>query len=202
MTLGEKIREARKRCGLSQEQLAERMCVSRSAVAKWETDKGLPDVGNLKLLARLLNVSVDHLLDEDSSAEGLVLREPYELASYGRGCKKVKKDRLMREKFPGARIYTLLGRQELTKAEKIVDNALGWLTTAPFGVPEFINGVKNLDKEFYLVEKDGRQFFVTVTDTFVQTCPMEQPLCGSRFTLDGWSFIKCNYEIGAEEKEQ
>lgn len=64
MTLGEKIRESRRKCGLSQEQLAEKLSVSRSAIAKWETDKGLPDVGNLKILARLLNVSVDHLLDE------------------------------------------------------------------------------------------------------------------------------------------
>lgn len=47
MTLGEKIREARRRCGFSQEQLAEKLSVSRSAIAKWETDKGLPDVGNL-----------------------------------------------------------------------------------------------------------------------------------------------------------
>ena len=55
MTLGEKIREARRKCGLSQEQLADKMSVSRSAIAKWETDKGLPDVGNLKLLGQLLN---------------------------------------------------------------------------------------------------------------------------------------------------
>ena len=48
MTLGEKIREARRKCGFSQERLAEKMSVSRSAIAKWETDKGLPDVGNLK----------------------------------------------------------------------------------------------------------------------------------------------------------
>ena len=53
MTLGEKIRESRRKCGLSQEQLADKMSVSRSAVAKWETDKGLPDVGNLKLLGQL-----------------------------------------------------------------------------------------------------------------------------------------------------
>ena len=63
MTLGEKIRETRRKCGLSQEQLAERLSVSRSAIAKWETDKGLPDVGNLKILARLLNVSVDQPLE-------------------------------------------------------------------------------------------------------------------------------------------
>jgi len=36
MTLGEKIRYARKCCGLSQGQLAEKMCVSRSAIAKWK----------------------------------------------------------------------------------------------------------------------------------------------------------------------
>ena len=38
MKLGEKIKEARKQCGLSQEQLAEKMTVSRSAVAKWEAN--------------------------------------------------------------------------------------------------------------------------------------------------------------------
>ena len=43
MTLGAKIRQARRKCGFSQEQLAEKMAVSRSAIAKWETDKGLPD---------------------------------------------------------------------------------------------------------------------------------------------------------------
>ena len=37
MTLGEKIKEARKEHGLSQEQFAEKLCVSRSSVAKWET---------------------------------------------------------------------------------------------------------------------------------------------------------------------
>ena len=37
---------------LSQEQFAEKMSVSRSAVAKWETDKGLPDIENIKLIAK------------------------------------------------------------------------------------------------------------------------------------------------------
>ena len=46
MTLGEKLKDARKRAGLSQEQLSEKLNVSRSAVAKWETDKGIPDVEN------------------------------------------------------------------------------------------------------------------------------------------------------------
>jgi len=189
MTLGEKIREARKRCGFSQEQLAEKMSVSRSAIAKWETDKGLPDVGNLKVLARLLNVSVDSLLDETEAADGSVIREGYHLSAYGYGCKKVKKDRVVREKFPDAAIYSLLGRQELTDLELPSDSALDCRAYP-------LDRLKNADKAFYLIEKDRRQFLVMVTDTFVETRPLEQPLQSNSFRIDGWSFIKCNYEIG------
>lgn len=52
------------------------MCVSRSAVAKWETDKGLPDVDSLKAIAKLLDVSVDYLLDDESVLDLSVVREP------------------------------------------------------------------------------------------------------------------------------
>ena len=188
MTLGEKIREARRKCGLSQEQLAEKMSVSRSAVAKWETDKGLPDVGNLKILARLLSVSVDQLLDDTDATDELVIREAYSLAAYGKGCKKVKKDRVVREKFPDGKIYTLFGRQELMDLDRCSGSAPDCRTN-----PQDL--IKNTDKAFYLIEKENRQFFVTVTDTFVEIRPLEQPLQGNSFTVDGWNFIKCNYEL-------
>ena len=193
MTLGEKIRHARKASGLSQEQLAEKMCVSRSAIAKWETDKGMPDVENLKLLSRLLSVSVDSLLNDSSEEFSDVTRQTFNLAAYGRGCKKVKKDRLMREQFPEAKICTLLGRPELTKTEKIVDNALGFLTPAPFGVPEFIKSVKHLDREYYLVEREDSHLFVTVTDTYYEVRPLRQKQTGKSFRLGDWTFILCNY---------
>ena len=189
MTLGEKIREARRKCSLSQEQLAEKMSVSRSAIAKWETDKGLPDVGNLKVLARLLSVSVDQLLDETDATDETVIRESYNLAAYGRGCKKVKKDRVVQEKFPDGKIYSLFGRQELIDLDQFAGSALDCQTSLQ-------DLIKNADKAFYLIEKEDRQFFVTVTDTFVEIRPLEQPLQGNSFTIDGWNFIKCNYEIG------
>ena len=189
MTLGEKIREARRKCGLSQSQLAEKMSVSRSAIAKWETDKGLPDVGNLKVLARLLNVSVDHLLDETEAADELIIREPYNLAAYGYGCSKVKKDRVVRDKFPDATIYPLLGRQELASLELIADNTADCRSNP-------LDRVKNTGKAFYLVEKDNRQFLITVTDVFVETRPLERPLQGNSISINGWNFIKCNYKIG------
>ena len=193
MTLGEKIRHARKCSGLSQGQLAEKMCVSRSAIAKWETDKGMPDVENLKILSRLLCVSVDSLLDDTSDAKTGSIREPYRLAAYGRGCKKVKKDRMMRQRFPGAKICTLLGRPELTADETVMDSTLGFLTPSPFGTPEYMKSVRNLDKAFYLVEEEEDQYFVMAADDFLEIRALPQRIEEKSFTLGSWHFIRGNY---------
>ena len=67
MTVGQKIQALRLRVGRSQSQLAEQLCVSRAAVAKWENDNGLPDISNLKALAAFLNVDLNELLDETKS---------------------------------------------------------------------------------------------------------------------------------------
>ena len=72
MTLGEKIKEARKQCGLSQEQLAEKMSVSRSAIAKWENGLGLPNDESLKLLADYFGITIDELIPNKSNEEILV----------------------------------------------------------------------------------------------------------------------------------
>ena len=164
------------------------MSVSRSAVAKWETDKGLPDVGNLKVLARLLNVSVDQLLDEGDAAKDAVIRERYNLASYGYGCSRVKKDRVIRAKYPDAVIYPLLARQDTGHMRLYSDHE----TQCGSGS---MDRTKQTDKSFYLIEKENRQLLVTVTDDFVETRPLESPLQANRFSMDGWNFIKCNYEI-------
>ena len=62
-TLGKKLKSARKEAGLTQEQLAVKLMVSRQAITKWEADKGMPDIENLKSLSQLLGVSIDYLLD-------------------------------------------------------------------------------------------------------------------------------------------
>lgn len=191
MTLGEKLKDARKQTCLSQEQLAEKLGVSRSAVAKWETDNGIPDVGNLKVIAQLLNVSVDYLLDDGKGVDVSVLREPYDLSAYGKGSKFTKKDRVVRDKFPDGEIYLLIAEQKLTRGEKVVDNLLGILTDAPFGIPSLINSIKNTDKQFYLVEQGGKQLFVTVTDESIESRQLAKRLEGKKFELDDWKFVKC-----------
>ena len=160
MTLGEKLKEARKQAGLSQEQLSEKIGVSRSAVAKWETDNGIPDVDNLKILSKLLNVSIDYLLDNGEAIDELVMREPYNLSEYGKGSKGKRKDRAVLDKFPNAEIHTLIGEQKLTKGEKVIDNVIGIFTDAPFGIPGLINSVKIRINSFIWWKKTVSSFLL------------------------------------------
>lgn len=69
MTLGEKIKELRKKYGFTQEKLAEQLAVSRQAITKWETDGGIPDIENITAIAKLFHVSADYLLSDESSEE-------------------------------------------------------------------------------------------------------------------------------------
>lgn len=69
MKLNEKIKEYRRIFDLSQEQLAEKMSVSRQVITKWENDDGLPDIGNIKMLSKLMGISIDYLLDESKRLE-------------------------------------------------------------------------------------------------------------------------------------
>lgn len=62
MDFSEKLKEIRKNKGLSQEQLAEKIGVSRQAVTKWETGKGLPDVENIVIIAEIFKTTLDELL--------------------------------------------------------------------------------------------------------------------------------------------
>ncbi|RFZ76019.1 XRE family transcriptional regulator [Lacrimispora amygdalina] len=61
ISLGKFIAKRRKIMRLTQEELAKRIGVSKSAIAKWETDGGLPDRDNLRKLSDVINVSIDDL---------------------------------------------------------------------------------------------------------------------------------------------
>lgn len=70
LKLGEKLQQLRKKSGLSQEQLAARLTVSRQAVSKWELDDTMPDTENVIQLSRLFGVSCDYLLREEVDEPG------------------------------------------------------------------------------------------------------------------------------------
>ena len=65
MALGQNILEYRKKNGLSQEQLGEKVNVTRQTISNWELEETAPNPEQLKLLSKVLNVSVDELIDND-----------------------------------------------------------------------------------------------------------------------------------------
>ncbi|MBR6690187.1 MAG: helix-turn-helix transcriptional regulator, partial [Bacilli bacterium] len=65
MKLGKKILELRKKKGLSQEQLGEKVNVTRQTISNWELEETTPNPEQLKLLSKVLNISIDELLDND-----------------------------------------------------------------------------------------------------------------------------------------
>lgn len=75
MTTGQKIQTLRKQRGLTQEQLAQRLGVSRQAVSRWELDESLPETANLLPLGEVLGVSLDTLLDPAQGLEGPAPKE-------------------------------------------------------------------------------------------------------------------------------
>ena len=65
MALGQNILNLRKKNGLSQEQLGEKVNVTRQTISNWELEETAPNPEQLKLLSKALNVSVDDLIDND-----------------------------------------------------------------------------------------------------------------------------------------
>lgn len=179
MTFGEKLKDARKKTGLTQEELSELIGISRAAVAKWEAGNGLPDIDNLKAVAGLLDVSIDYLLDDGGSIDLSVTKKAIDLEKYGEGkklsrMKKVEiKERIVREVYPDAEIIrlTLTGIKN-SRRETVADQAIGWFALLFGGIPLFgtqeVGKLANsLDQQYYLVNQEKNQFFILITDEHI-----------------------------------
>ena len=65
MEFNKKLQDLRKQKGLTQEELAEKLYVSRTAISKWESGRGYPNIESLKAIAKFFSVTVDELLSTD-----------------------------------------------------------------------------------------------------------------------------------------
>ena len=65
MTFGEKLKKLRTDNGLTQDELAEKTYVTRTAISKWESDRGYPNIDSLKAISKFFSVSIDDLLSSD-----------------------------------------------------------------------------------------------------------------------------------------
>ena len=172
------------------------MMVSRQAITKWEADKGIPDVSNLKLLAQLLNVSVDYLLDDGVEIDINVIRETIDLSKYGKAViKKKLTNKLMLEKYPDAEIRTLLPEKKKDKVDKGLDFFVDFFTPL-CGLSDLRNSLKLLGTEYYLVNEENRQFFVAVNykEGYMEsrrTAEFRNSRTGDKFTIGDIVFTDC-----------
>lgn len=139
--IANRFQQLRKKQGLSQEELAEKIGVSRQAVSKWERAEASPDTDNLILLSKLYGVSLDELLRTDSvqiGSEGVSLKKE----DYGFSDESVKEMRP--DNYTDEEIYP--GRSSEEKASESKDGVKEKLSAAGLAVGDVINAVGN-DRE-------------------------------------------------------
>lgn len=185
MTFAEKLQDSRKRAGLSQEQLAEKLSVSRSAVAKWENDNGMPDIDNLKAIAQLLDVSIDYLLDDGGTLAFDVMREPVDINAFEKSKKrKSRYDTAVLSKFSDADSIIPLWRQKkLNKWE----HAFEWILSPVFGVFDFMDKVED-GGYYYLVEQKRPSVFGQCEQGVCYVIKLTRRINEKKFTIGKHKF--------------
>src|SRR5699024_3598580 len=191
MTFGEKFKRARKEAGLTQEQLAERINVSRSAVAKWETDKGMPDINNLKAISKLVDVSVDYLLDDTDGISFNEIKEPINLEDYVKTGKcRDKRDAACLARYPDAdAIIPLIRIRKLTIKESIVDF---FVRSGILPIGDYLStGLIG----FYLVEMNNKQYIVSVSKDFLITRELPEKIHEHKFVIGKYRYKRAGYVL-------
>lgn len=162
MNIAEKIKAARKRAGLSQQELADAIHVSRSAVAKWESDKGLPDIENLKAIAKLFGMTLDELAGEGDEVR-CTLRKPMQTDD---------PEAAVRARWPDAvRIDWMELRHDFGPAGRVLNAlSLGWLGS----IWRVVHGWEcDMNRcRYYLVDNFEEHIFVRVEDGEMYITPL------------------------------
>jgi transcriptional regulator with XRE-family HTH domain len=201
MTFGEKLKKARIEAGYTQNELANKLTVSRAAIAKWESNRGMPDVTNLKAIAETLSVSIDYLLDDGSVLDFSVTNKAIDLTKYrdGRKLSRLKKieikEQIIRKEYPDAEIIRLtVTKIKNSKAETIADEAIGWFALILGGIPlfgtqEFGKTVNSLDQQYYLVNEEKAQYFVLLTDEQLISRTLTDRITDKKFEIGDRKFL-------------
>lgn len=122
MTFAEKLKSMRKQAGMSQEQLAEKLGVSRQAVTKWETDAGIPDIENIMAISALFGISIDDLLSDERGAKKPVDYLYESIMEYD-----IDEPKRYDMKFGGAKQFLLSGYEGEKIRVRLASNTLSTL---------------------------------------------------------------------------
>lgn len=184
MTLGQKLKEIRKKFGLSQEQLAEIINVSRQAITKWETDAGLPDTENLKELSRIFEISINYLLDNNNELPLLVMKKKLDKDNYKN--KISSYEEVLKEYYPAPwKIYILTREKKMSKLEGIFDFIIG---AGTIDVADALNDMS----PYYLAIKDNIKLLVNIKDWVLEVKELNPDINEKKFIVDKNIFRKHN----------
>ena len=124
MNLGNNLFEARKKAGLTQDKVAEKLGVTRQTISKWETNETTPDIYQAKKLAKLYNLSLDELIEFDCD-----LKEIEEVIKNTNEEKEAKIDwtNAWSKKYPVLATYQ--NRVDISRYAKEIRNMLNELSS-------------------------------------------------------------------------
>ena len=196
MIFAKKLKQLRQQTGWSQEQLADRLNVTRQAVAKWERGAGFPDIDNVQALAKLFNTSVDELLDYTRAGLASAIREPLDLDAYPTDMKGYSaSDLAVADKFADTdHIESLNRHRRLTWWQQIIDFFVGAGTLDVAFSGEAIGQLKG-DRRYYLVEKSGRSWIVEVTKTYVERRELTKPFPRQQLSVDDFIYRRSGFIV-------
>lgn len=192
MKFNEKLKEYRKIFGLSQEKLAEKLNVSRQVITKWETDGGLPEISNLKSVAKLFGVSVDYLLDEEQNVDYPILREEIILDknNYSNRYDYVV-SYLKKEYADQGSIYALT---EVGKENSKLTEIIDFLT---FGISNlsYITEWISSPAIWFVVEMETQNLIVKATKNVIEIRELSSLVDTNKFTFDKTKLLKLKNKI-------
>ena len=181
MTLGQKLKEIRKRFGLSQEQLAEIMNVSRQAITKWENENGIPDVSNLQQLSKVFGITVDYLLHNDNQLPALSMRKELDKKIYK--SKISSYETILKEYYPVPwEIYILTRNKKMSKLEAIFDFFIG---AGTIDVADSLNDIS----PYYLVKKNNLKFLINIKDWILEVIELPCDINEKKFSYRKNEFV-------------
>lgn len=124
MNFGEKILDARKKANLSQEEIAEKLNITRQTVSKWESNETVPNINQVKLLAKIYKISLEELLNYnkvDEEIESIIKKTNTKTQD------KINWTKVWSKKYPVLETYQ--SKVNIKKYESDLNNILTELQT-------------------------------------------------------------------------
>ena len=184
MTFGEKLASIRKQANMTQNDLAEKLDISRQAITKWERGKGFPDIDNLQKLSAIFSVSIDELINykvETIKYEADAMTETID----SENSKFKNVDKFVLERFTDYESIERLTREvKLTFWQEVFDFFIG---AGTLGVADMI---KTGLVHSFLASKDNNDYLVLVFKNKLFYKKLSKRFEEKSRVIDGYKYSK------------